>query len=76
MQSLEPIELAELIIAGDPDLKILDFRTIAGEEWAESIPGACGCGTDVEKATESAKVPPGSKIVYDDVATKKKAGGY
>ena len=69
MESLEPIELAELIIAGDPDLKILDFRTIAGEDWAESIPGACGCGTDIEKATETANsVPPGTKIViYDDV---------
>ena len=69
MESLEPIELAEQIIAGDPDLKILDFRTIAGEEWAESIPGACGCGTDIDMATETANsVPPGTKIViYDDV---------
>ena len=69
MQSLEPIELAELIIAGDPDLKILDFRVIAGEEWAESIPGACSCGTDIDMATETANsVPPGTKIViYDDV---------
>ena len=69
MESLEPIELAELIIAGDPDLKILDFRPVAGEEAPSSIPGACGCGTDVEKAAETANsVPPGTKIViYDDV---------
>lgn len=69
MESIEPLELAELIIAGDPDLKILDFRTIAGEEGAESIPGSCGCGTDIEKATETVNsVPPGTKIViYDDV---------
>ena len=69
MESLEPIELAELIIAGDPDLKILDFRTIAGEDWAESIPGACGCGTDIDMTTETVNsVPPGTKIViYDDV---------
>jgi len=68
MDSIEPLDLAELIISGDPDLKILDFRTIAGEEWAESIPGACGCGTDVEKAAETARsVPPGTKIViYDE----------
>jgi uncharacterized membrane protein YedE/YeeE len=69
MDSIEPLELAELIIAGDPDLKILDFRTIAGEDGAESIPGACGCGTDIDMATETANsVPPGTKIViYDDV---------
>jgi uncharacterized membrane protein YedE/YeeE len=69
MDSIEPLELAELIISGDPDLKILDFRTIAGEEWAASVPGACGCGTDIEKATETVTtVPPGTKIViYDDV---------
>ena len=69
MDSIEPLELAELIISGDPDLKILDFRTVAGEDWAESIPGACGCGTDIDMATETANsVPPGTKIViYDDV---------
>ena len=68
MDSIEPLELAELIISGDPDLKILDFRTIAGEDWAESIPGACGCGTDVQKATETAmSVPAGTRIViYDE----------
>ena len=68
MESIEPLQLAELIIAGDPDLKILDFRTIAGEDGAESIPGACGCGTDIEKATETVtSVPPGTAIViYDE----------
>jgi len=69
MDSIEPLELAEAIIAGDPDLKILDFRTIAGEEGAASVPGACNCGTDIEKATETVtSVPPGTKIViFDDV---------
>jgi uncharacterized membrane protein YedE/YeeE len=69
MDSVEPMQLAELIISGDPDLKILDFRTIAGEEGIESIRGACACGTDLEMATETVlTVPAGTKIViYDDV---------
>ena len=69
MDSIEPLELAEMIIAGDPDLKILDFRTVAGEDAANAIPGSCGCGTDVEKATETVQsVPPGTKIViYDEL---------
>jgi uncharacterized membrane protein YedE/YeeE len=68
MDSIEPLELAELIISGDPDLKILDFRAVAGEEASSSIPGSCGCGTDVEMAAETAaSVPPGTKIVvYDE----------
>ena len=67
MESIEPLELAELIIAGDPDLKILDFRTVAGEEGVSAIPGSCGCGTDVEKATVTVEsVPPGTKIVIFD----------
>ena len=68
MDSIEPLELAELIISGDPDLKILDFRTVAGEETSSPIPGSCGCGTDVERAAETARsVPPGTKIViYDE----------
>jgi uncharacterized membrane protein YedE/YeeE len=69
MESIEPLELAERIIAGDPDLKILDFRAIAGEEGVESIPGACGCGTDIARVTETvASVPPGTKIVIYDEA--------
>ena len=68
MDSIEPLELAELIISGDPDLKILDFRAVAGEEAPSSIPGSCGCGTDFETAAETvASVPPGSRIViYDE----------
>jgi len=68
MDSIEPLELAELIISGDPDLKILDFRTVAAEETASAIPGSCSCGTDIEKAAETARsVPPGTKIViYDE----------
>jgi len=69
MDSIEPLELAEMIISGDPDLKILDFRTVAGEDAANAIPSSCGCGTDVEKATETVQsVPPGTKIViYDEL---------
>ena len=68
MDSIEPLDLAELIISGDPELKILDFRTVAGEDAANAIPGSCGCGTDVEKAAENVRsVPPGTKIViYDE----------
>lgn len=69
MASIEPMQLAELIIAGDPDLKILDFRPAAGGERIESIPGSCGCGPDLQMATETVlSVPAGTKIViYDDV---------
>jgi hypothetical protein len=68
MDSIEPLELAELIISGYPALKILDFRAVAGEEAPSSIPGSCGCGTDFETAAETvASVPPGSRIViYDE----------
>ena len=69
MDAIEPLELAELIISGDPDLKILDFRAVAGEEAPSSIPGSCACGTDVEMAAETAaSAPPGTKIViYDEL---------
>ena len=69
MDSIEPLDLAELIISGDPGLEILDFRTVAGEDATNAIPGSCGCGTDVEKAEETARsVPPGTKIViYDEL---------
>ncbi len=68
METIEPLVLAELIIAGDPDLKILDFRTVAGQAGSNAIPGSCSCGTDVDKAAETvASVPPGTKIViYDE----------
>jgi rhodanese-related sulfurtransferase len=64
--AMEPLTLAEAIIAGRPDLVILDVREDHGESASSSIPGALRVDSDSAAMSMLASQPPATLVVIYD----------
>jgi rhodanese-related sulfurtransferase/uncharacterized membrane protein YedE/YeeE len=76
MNAVEPLELAEQIIAGRPDLLVLDLRQVDADAEHQAIPGAVAAPSDSATAVVLGAAPPGTKVVvYDETGELRVAPG-
>lgn len=68
MKAMEPMELAETIIARHPDLVIVDIRGEGAGDGQTTIPGALQATTDSDAVRSLASAGPHSTVVVYDEA--------